>query len=165
MSAVSLSVASAGRSRDAGLTLFEMLIVLSIIGVTTSAAVLGTSALNRDTRLEDEASRLAVLLQVAADEALVNGQPLVLEWSEKGYGFRRWLGAGWGAAADGRLATLRPMPAGVMLQRADGTPDPVTIGTDGLGAAVTLRLAAAGVVWDVAFDGVKANAALVQALP
>ncbi len=156
-----MTVAAPHRTPDAGLTLFEMLIVMAIIGIASGAAVMGTQVLTRDTRVQDEASRLAALLQVAGDEALVNGTPLVLEWSADGYAFRRWLGdgAGWGAALDGRLASFRALPAGLALARGDGLAQAVTIAPGGMGAAVDLRLDGAGAVWTVAFDGVKAQAA------
>lgn len=155
------------RARDAGLTLFEMLIVMAIIGIASGAAVMGTSVLTRDTRAEDGALRLAALMQVAGDEALVNGTPLVLEWSATGYGFRRWLGdgAGWGAALDGRLASFRALPAGLALARDDGLAQAVTIAPGGMGSAVDLRLDGAGGVWTVAFDGVKARAVAGGAAP
>lgn len=155
------------RARDAGLTLFEMLIVMAIIGIASGAAVMGTSVLTRDNRAEDEALRLAALMQVAGDEALVNGTPLVLEWSATGYGFRRWLGdgAGWGAALDGRLASFRALPAGLALARDDGLAQAVTIAPGGMGSAVDLRLDGAGGVWTVAFDGVKARAVAGGAAP
>ena len=155
------------RTPDAGLTLFEVLIVMAIIGIATGAAVMGTSVLTRDTWAADEAARLAALLQVAGDEALVNGQPLVLEWSADGYGFRRWLGegAGWGAAADARLAAFRALPAGLTMARGDGLAGAVMIAPGGMGSAVALRLDGAGAVWTVAFDGVKAHAMPGQAAP
>ena len=155
------------RARDAGLTLFEMLIVMAIIGIASGAAVMGTSVLTRDNRARDEARHLAVLLQVAGDEALVNGQPLALEWSEGGYGFRRWLGdaAGWGAALDARLASFRALPSDLILTRRDGQTGPVSIAPDGMGSAVTLQLDGAGALWSVAFDGLRARAQPGQVAP
>lgn len=148
------------RAPDAGLTLFEMLIVMAIIGIASGAAVMGTSVLTRDNRVRDEATHLAVLLQVAGDEALVNGQPLVLEWSEGAYGFRRWQGdgTGWVAARDARLASLRVLPSGLVLMRQDGQAGPVSIAPGGMGSAVTLQLDGAGALWSVAFDGLRAQA-------
>ena len=155
------------RAPDAGLTLFEMLIVMAIIGIASGAAVMGTSVLTRDNRARDEARHLAAMLQVAGDEALVNGQPLVLEWSEGGYGFRRWLGedAGWGAALDARLASFRTLPSGMVLERGDGQAGAMTIAPGGMGQAVDLQLDGAGGVWTVAFDGLRAMAQPGQAAP
>jgi type II secretion system protein H len=155
------------RTPDAGLTLFEMLIVMAIIGIASGAAVMGTSVLTRDTRARDEATHLAALLQVAGDEALVNGQPLVLEWSGDGYAFRRWLGddAGWGAALDARLQSARSLPSGLVLARGDKQAGVVTIAPGGMGQAVDLRLDGTGGVWTVAFDGLRAQAQPGQGAP
>ncbi|MGQ0566907.1 MAG: GspH/FimT family pseudopilin [Gemmobacter sp.] len=155
------------RASDAGLTLFEVLVVMAIIGIASAAAVMGVSALTRDTRAQDEAQRLAAMLQVAGDEALVNGQPLVLEWSAGGYGFRRWLGdgAGWGAAADPRLAAFRALPPDLTLARSDGGDMAVTLAPGGMAAAVALHLDGAGGTWTVAFDGIRAQSLPGRAAP
>jgi general secretion pathway protein H len=155
------------RVPDAGLTLFEMLIVMAIIGIASGAAVMGTAALTRDTAARDEATHLAALLQVAGDEALVTGAALRMEWSDSGYGFRRWLGdgAGWGAAQDARLASFRALPEGLALTRGDGLAGALTIPAGGMGSAIALQLEGRGTAWTVAFDGLRAQPLPGTAVP
>lgn len=140
------------RDGQLGLTLIEMLMVLVIIGIATSALVLGTNLVGRDRRAEDAAVRLAAHLEIAVDEGLVSRVPLVLFWTAGGYEFRRWGAGEWQAAASARLAA-HVLPAGLVLRRLDGESGPVAVAEDGLGAAVEMEIAGAGAAWKVAFDG------------
>lgn len=111
----------APRSRSGGFTLIEILVVLAIVGIA-----LGMIAVNlsRDTAavLEDDARRLALVLQYAHDEAVTAGRPIAWTPDAEGYGFlRRERGQGWArietARADGALAP-RAWPAHVRLAEA-----------------------------------------------
>lgn len=146
------------RDRNAGLTLIEMLMVLVIIGIATSALVLGTNLAGRDRRVETEAVRLAARLEMAVDEGLVARVPLALFWTAGGYEFRRWDGSGWQVTASAGLAA-HALPAALVLRRQDGESGPVVVAEDGLGAAVALEISGAGAVWRVAFDGFSSDAA------
>jgi general secretion pathway protein H len=77
------------RDRQAGLTLIEMLVVLVIVAVMAGVAVLGLGSLDRGSRAEAEARRLADRLQLASDEVLVAGAPLAMLWDPGGYRFVR----------------------------------------------------------------------------
>lgn len=75
------------RSPDSGLTLIEMLIVLVILGIGSSAAMLSLRSLQGDRAAEDEALRLAAYLTLAGDEAghvvlRVNGRLQTLAFAE-----------------------------------------------------------------------------------
>lgn len=146
------------RSGEAGLTLIEMLMVLVIIGVATSALVLGTNLAGRDRLAEGAAMRLAAHLEMAVDEGLVGRVPLALMWTAKGYEFRRWGSEGWQAAETPRLVA-HALPGPLVLRRTDGETAAVDLAEDGLGAAVALEISGAGAVWVVAFDGFSASAA------
>ncbi|MEL6753318.1 MAG: type II secretion system minor pseudopilin GspH [Pseudomonadota bacterium] len=61
------------RTSDAGFSMVELMVVVFIIGLVASFIVLSAPA-PRD-ELEQEAQRVSALLQQAADEALVSGQP------------------------------------------------------------------------------------------
>ncbi len=150
--------AHTGRQATAGLTLIEMLIVLVIMGIATSAAVLSVGSIGRDRQAETEAAQLVAQLNMAVDEGLVGGAPLALIWSEDGYVVRRWTATGWQAATTPMLARKHDLSGNVVLRRADGLADPVQVAEDGLGPAVTLELTGSGAVWQVAFDGFSAKA-------
>ncbi len=131
------------RRIDSGVTLIEMMIVLAVIGVATGAATLGLGALGRDNAAEREARRLATAMGFAVDGALISGVPRVMTWDAQGYqiegGARRELGPG------------------VMLARADGVAERVTLSADATGA-VDFMIQGQGPVWRVAFDGLSARA-------
>ena len=146
------------RDRQSGLTLIEMLIVLVIMGIATSAAVLSVNMVGRDRRAEDEAVRLVAHLEMAVDEGLVSRAPLALFWTAGGYGFKRQTADGWKAAETPRLVADHALPSALVLRRMDGVTDPVLVAEDGLGPAVNLEITGTGVPWVVAFNGFSAAA-------
>jgi len=73
------------RSRAAGFTLLEMLVVLLIAGIIISLASL-TLTRNPRTDLNEEAQRLALLFESAGDEAQVRARPIA--WQPQAGGFR-----------------------------------------------------------------------------
>ncbi|MCP3717896.1 GspH/FimT family pseudopilin [Paraburkholderia sp. CNPSo 3281] len=73
------------RSRGAGFTLLEMLVVLLIAGILISLASL-TLTRNPRTDLNEEAQRLALLFESAGDEAQVRARPIA--WQPLAGGFR-----------------------------------------------------------------------------
>ena len=147
-----------GRQRQAGLTLIEMLIVLVIMGIATSAAVLSVNMVGRDRRAEDEATRLVAQLTMAVDEGLVSRTRLALFWTAGGYAVKRWSSEGWQPAATPLLARPHDLPGAVVLRRSDGTSGPVVVAEDGLGPGAVLELAGSGRPWTVVFDGFSATA-------
>ena len=71
----------------AGFTLFELLIVILIIGVMLTFAVLSIGSRARDDRLETEARRLQQLLVLAAEEAVLHGAEVGFRYTVDGYEF------------------------------------------------------------------------------
>ena len=67
-----------------GFTLLEMLIVVAIIAIASSALVIHAWP-NNDANAEREARRLAALLEAARQHARANGQPIA--WSPEGNGY------------------------------------------------------------------------------
>lgn len=76
------------RQRERGFTLIEIMVVMVIVGVMVGMISLVASG-NRDKReLENEARRLIAVLQMAADEAVMQNVEIGLELTEDGYSFR-----------------------------------------------------------------------------
>lgn len=140
---------------DAGLTLVEVLVSLVIVGVLSGATAL-TLGPRGAGAAEGEARRLAARLGLGADTALVSGRPLMFVWDVNGYGFLDWGGtpSDWRPSTATRLAR-RDLAAGVTLA-GEGR---LVLDPGGTGAPGMWRIAAAGEVWAVSFDGVTPRVA------
>ncbi|WP_345783990.1 type II secretion system minor pseudopilin GspH [Stenotrophomonas tuberculopleuritidis] len=79
-----------------GFTLIELMVVLVIIGICTAGIGLGLGSLLDPARqLRQEAEQLAQRLQVARDEARIDGRPLRWQADAEGYRFSRREGSRW----------------------------------------------------------------------
>ena len=82
--------------RPHGFTLIELMAVLVIIGICTAGIGLGLGSLLDPARqLRQESERLAQRLQVARDEARIDGRPIRWQASAEGYRFSRRDSEGW----------------------------------------------------------------------
>jgi general secretion pathway protein H len=72
-----------------GFTLIELLVVVAIGAILTSMAALSLNFGGRDEQLSDEAKRIAALLRLAADDAVLSRRELGLRLTEAGYAFYR----------------------------------------------------------------------------
>lgn len=68
-----------------GFTLIELLVVLVIIGSLTSLAVLSSGNSSNSREMRDEAERLAAMVGVLADEAVLDGREYGLLVKAEGY--------------------------------------------------------------------------------
>lgn len=75
------------RCRLAGFTLIELLVVISVIGVITSMVLLSLSVLGDDRQVRKEARRISSLLELAQDEAVMQGREFGLEVMVSSYRF------------------------------------------------------------------------------
>ncbi len=73
--------------RDRGFTLIELLVVVMVVGVIAAAAVLSLTAGGRDRDLEQQGRRLAALLELASEEAILQGREFGFEVVADGYRF------------------------------------------------------------------------------
>jgi general secretion pathway protein H len=78
---------SAGPHRRAGFTLVEILVVLVIIGIITAVALLSFGILGNDRGLDREARRMATIIEMVTDEAMLQGRDYGLEILTGGYRF------------------------------------------------------------------------------
>lgn len=74
------------RSRDNGFTLIEVLVVLTIVGVTISGLTLGFNAV-RERDADHALERLRWILEATAERAQTRGQPIAFELLSDGYRF------------------------------------------------------------------------------
>lgn len=100
--------------RQNGFTLLEILAVIVIIGITVSFASLSLSSRAVDERQATEADRLLVLLKLAADEAVVQGEEIGLLLAADGYAFYHLEDNKWTEYPEGPLRE-RVLPDGIRL--------------------------------------------------
>jgi len=73
--------------RGGGFTLIEVLVVVMIIGIISAIVVLGLGNLGDDRDLRNEARRMVSLIELASDEATMQGRDFGLELMQTGYRF------------------------------------------------------------------------------
>ena len=90
-------------ARQRGFTLLEIMVVLVIVGVFISLAALSIKGPDRVDALEQEARRLSALIDMAAQESVLQGQEMMVELELHGYEFKRFNGEKWLAIEDDEL--------------------------------------------------------------
>ncbi len=75
------------RLQSRGFTLIELLVVIVIVGIVTGVVMLSTGLLGTERVLDEEARRLEALIELAEDEALLQGRDFGLEFLQGGYRF------------------------------------------------------------------------------
>lgn len=71
--------------RQRGYTLLEILVVVAVIAILSGALVLSASGAGSERQVEDEARRLALVLQLLCDEAVIEGRFAGLGYGSKVY--------------------------------------------------------------------------------
>lgn len=113
----------------AGFTLLEVLVVLLIIGVVISFAALSIG--RADNAVEEEAERLAALIRLGSEEAVLQGRELAIEFNTDGYRFLAFDGEQWLAIVDDELLRPRTLPFDVAVDLAiEGEPLQLQAETD-----------------------------------
>lgn len=75
------------RTRQAGFTLIEILVVLIIVGLLSALAVFTMGGSSQHRELESEVRKLYVLMQTASEQAVLNNSELGLQLENDGYQF------------------------------------------------------------------------------
>lgn len=126
--------------RARGFTLMELMVVLVIIGICAAGIGLGMGTLlDPQRKLRQDALQLAQHLQVARDEARIDGRTLRWQADTNGYAFSRRDGAGWQVLQrDDQLRPRQWQAGDVSVQPRDG----IELSPEWIGAPWTLELTA-----------------------
>jgi len=92
-------------------------VVILIIGIIISFASLSVGQ-HASRTLQDEAKRIHSLLRLAAEESVLQGRELAMEFSPEGYLFVTLEGADWVPVVEDRLFRKREFPPGLALDLA-----------------------------------------------
>lgn len=68
-------------------TLIEVMVVVVIVGIISAVVLLSTGLLENDRDMQEEARRIGTLLDLAADEALLQSRDFGVEFTQQGYRF------------------------------------------------------------------------------
>jgi general secretion pathway protein H len=146
--------------RTAGFTLVELLVVMVIIGLTLGLATLNAIPSPRQD-LQKEAQRIALLLQLARDEAIVRNRLVSFEAEPERYHFLVRDDNGWAALNNDDLLRERSFknaPLQLMLEPAQntgpGNPLRITFGREPVDKPFVLTLASGNNHVAIRADGV-----------
>lgn len=96
--------------RQSGFTLIEILVVVVLISIILSMATLAITTGTPKERLHTEAKRFTALLQLAQDDALLNGAEFGIVLSDKSYQFVISTDEGWQPVANNNNLRKRELP-------------------------------------------------------
>jgi general secretion pathway protein H len=147
------------KRRSAGFTLLELLLVIVIAGITLGLVAFNAMPSARQ-GLQNEAQRIALLMQLARDEAIVRNRPIAFEAAGDGYRFVLRDGNGWKPVEhDGmlreRMFQRRPVALSIQPPSAgSGNPLRIVFGREPVDKPFVLTLAAGGSSVHIRADGI-----------
>jgi general secretion pathway protein H len=99
------------------------MVVMVLIGIIFTFAVLSFGGDDLAEAMERETQRLATLVSLASDEAVMRGEELAIRFTGDGYEFLIFSQAGWQGREDDGLLKPHTLPAGMAMRvEVDGDP-------------------------------------------
>ena len=100
------------RAAQGAFSLIELLVVIAIIGIVMSVALLSIGLLGDDRELQTEGRRVIALVQVAQDEATMQGREFGIEFMADSYRFVEYdpLTSLWGELIGDDTLRMRQLP-------------------------------------------------------
>lgn len=144
--------------RQRGFTLIELLVVLVIIGLTLGLVTMNTAPSQRQA-MQQEAQRVALLLQLARDEAIVRNRPIAFEANAESYRFLVRNGRQWDALPEDDMLRQREFkrsPITLLLDPPTNIPGTMRIvfGREPVDKPFVLTLASGDVSAAIRADGI-----------
>lgn len=141
----------------AGFTLLELLIVMLIMGVVLGAVGLSAAQSNKQI-LQEDAQRLAALMQLARDEAIVKNRLIALELDADRYRFFIKNDNGWQVLQDDvlreRIFKLSPIEFSLLNGASHSSSWRLVFGRDPVDQPFVLALQYAQDTYSISADGI-----------
>ena len=99
-----------------GFTLLELMVVLVIIGIILTFVTLNAGGDKRAVQMQREAQRLAALMELASDEAVMRSEQLAVRFGESDYEFMVLQGDEWLPLVEDPTLRRRSLPEGMELR-------------------------------------------------
>ena len=124
--------------RIAGFTLIELLVVVVIAAIVSSVVLIAITAVGDDRELQREARRLGSLIELASDEAELQGRDYGIEFLQSGYRFVEYdpIFERWSEILGDDILRVRSLPEGFEFElhvedrRVQLNPEPAATDTD-----------------------------------
>ncbi|QEP44366.1 type II secretion system protein GspH [Ectothiorhodospiraceae bacterium BW-2] len=98
--------------KTGGFTLLELMVVLVIIAIIMAMAVLSVGDGGLTRRLQQERQRLATLIELAGDEAILRGQVIGVRFEQDSYRFMHYEAQQWLPYEADKIFRPRQLPEG-----------------------------------------------------